>query len=386
MDVIKTVKAGHVELEICQYADGRFGFDYYDENRRRIKCRWNDQAKAIDKAKEKVKIIADGKVEMLAASKDEWAVFQAFCAAGITLEELAEFKAWKATKTKTKTIADIRDELLKLKKDDADLDAVYVTNLAGPWELFCKSFGKRTIGEVTPSCIEEWLRDLKRSTRTRNNYRDALVQLFRFARQREYLPDQITAAEKVLRLKIKAKSDDIEIYTPEEMRAFLKFVKADFLPWVVIGGFAGVRTEELCPNKTSHKDPLRWEDIQWEEKQICVRAETSKVGRTRFPPISDNLLAWLDPYRDHSGPVLPCPVNTLYNEIKLMRTRMKKAKVTFTFKKNALRHSFGSYRNAIIRNIGQLSDEMGNSPFIAKRNYERPQPRYVADEWFSIMP
>ena len=223
---------------------------------------------------------------------------------------------------------------------------------------------------------------------------DASVQLFRFAREREYLPDSITVAEKVKRLKIKARADDIEIWSLAEMRMLLKHVREEYLPWMVIGAFAGVRTEEICPNITSHKDPLRWEDIQWDEKQIMVRAETSKVGRTRFVPMQCNLLAWLQSYRDRKGPVLTCPVNTLYNELKLMRTRIRKAAKNakneefekFTFKKNALRHSFGSYRNAIIRSIGQLSDEMGNSPAIAKCNYERPQPRAVADEWFSIMP
>ena len=32
------------------------------------------------------------------------------------------------------------------------------------------------------------------------------------------------------------------------------------------------------------------------------------------------------------------------------------------WKKNALRHSFGSYREAQIRNIDTVSSEMGNAP------------------------
>ena len=394
MDIVRAVASGRVKIDVQLYADGRYGFDFADEVGKRVKCRFTSEAKATEKAKEKAKLISNGRVDMMAASRQEWATFEVWKAAGLSMEELAEFRAWRASRIKTKTVDEIRNELLALKEEDSDLDAVYVTNLKGGWKLLCEAFGNRAIIDVSASELEAWLRDLKRTPRTRNNYRDASVQLFRFAREREYLPDSITVAEKVKRLKIKARADDIEIWSLAEMRMLLKHVREEYLPWMVIGAFAGVRTEEICPNITSHKDPLRWEDIQWDEKQIMVRAETSKVGRTRFVPMQCNLLAWLQSYRDRKGPVLTCPVNTLYNELKLMRTRIRKAAKNakneefekFTFKKNALRHSFGSYRNAIIRSIGQLSDEMGNSPAIAKCNYERPQPRAVADEWFSIMP
>ena len=389
MNVVKTVKSGKVEIEVQEYADGRFGFDFHNEEGQRVKCRRKEQAKAIEQARERAKIISAGRVDMMTASRQEWAAFEAWQRAGLSMEELAEFRTWKSTRSKTKTVAEIRNELLALKREDSDLDPVYVGNLAGPWEEFCRTFGKRSITEVEPSEVETWLRELKKAARTRNNIRDVIVQLFRFAREREYLPDAISAAEKVKRLKIKARADDIEIWTPAEMRLLLAHAKREFLPWLLFGGFTGIRTNEIRPRPNSRKDCLRWEDVLWSESQISIRPEVAKTGRQRYIPIPKNLLAWLAPYSGKTGPVIVEQVHVVFEDIDRMVSEIQKKEKdqsAFVFKKNALRHSFGSYRNAVIRNIGQLADEMGNSPAIAKRNYERPQPRAVADEWFGIMP
>jgi len=54
--------------------------------------------------------------------------------------------------------------------------------------------------------------------------------------------------------------------------------------------------------------------------------------------------------------------------------------------KNAFRHSFGTYRQAVLKNIAQVSDEMGNSIGICKCNYAKPISPEIAQEWFSILP
>lgn len=366
MEIFKSVKSGPVEIQVRKYSDGRYGYDW-EESGKRKQGRWRKSKNAVEEALKRAKVIAAGRINLLEVDP----------------AELAEFRAWKASRSKGKSVAEIRDELLALKREDVGIDPHYVDGLAGPWEKFCDSFGKRQIGEVEPGDIETWLRELDKAARTRNNIRDIIVRLFRFAREREYLPDALTAAEKVKRIRIKARADDIEVWTPEEMKKMIALASAELLPWVAIGGFAGVRTEEIRPKTASRKDGLRWEDFRWNEKQIVLRAETSKVDRPRYIPISDNLAEWLWPHRDDTGPVVALASRAFYGGVE----RLKKAMgATGTAKKNALRHSFGSYRNAIIRNIGQLAEEMGNSPGIARRNYERPQPPAAAKEWFGILP
>jgi integrase len=363
MKIVKTVKAGEVKIVVREYSDKRCGFDWREGDKRK-QGRWRDPADAVEAARLRANVIAAGRVNLLEISPAEF----------------AEFRAWKARNQKSRTVQEIRDELLTLKRDDFEIDPHYVEQLVRPWAWFCDAFGTRSIADIAAGQIEDWLRSLNKNARNRNNIRDAVVQLFRFARERDYLQDAITAAERVKRLTIKQKSDDIEIWSPGEMVSKLSFSTPEILPWLVIGAFAGIRTEEMRPKENSRKEPLAWEDFQWSEKQIVVRAETSKVNRTRFVPIADNLAAWLEPFRGASGPVIAM-------QSKQFLRAVAKHNVAYgTARTNALRHSYGSYRNAIIRNIGQVAEEMGNSPGIARRNYERPQPRAVAEEWFSIQP
>jgi hypothetical protein len=56
------------------------------------------------------------------------------------------------------------------------------------------------------------------------------------------------------------------------------------------------------------------------------------------------------------------------------------------WKKNALRHSYISYRVAECADVARVADESGNSPGIIKTNYlKRVKPDQAA-EWFNIMP
>lgn len=387
MEVIKAIKLGHVEVAVKRYTDGRYGYDTYDAGKR-YQHRWRDSGEAVAAAKERVKAVTQGKADLLNVSREEWSIFTAWRDAGLTLETLAQFNEWRLSRARSCTVESVANELLESKRSNSGIDASWMRTLNGAIMLFMAEFKGRQIMDVSTADIDGWLTRLRKEPRRRNNIRNVIVQLFRFARTRKHLPhNEPTAAEQVEKLIIKAKSDDIEIYTPNEMRQLIACVKDDLKSWAIIGGFAGVRTEELRPHSRSKKDPLRWEDIQWDDRQIFVRAETAKTGRQRYIPMSDNLFAWLAPYRQQGGPIVGGRVNRLYEEISRIQTlKSGTGAALITYRKNGLRHSYGSYRNAVIRNIGQLADEMGNSPAIARRNYERPQPRSLADAWFGIMP
>ena len=55
-------------------------------------------------------------------------------------------------------------------------------------------------------------------------------------------------------------------------------------------------------------------------------------------------------------------------------------------KHNALRHSFISYRLAIIKNVHQVSLEAGNSPQMVFAHYRQLVTETQATEWFGIVP
>jgi site-specific recombinase XerC len=70
----------------------------------------------------------------------------------------------------------------------------------------------------------------------------------------------------------------------------------DFVPYIVLLAFAGVRREEL------HKG-LAWESINFERGTILVSAGMAKTGRKRKIDLAQNALAWLAPYRGKRGPI-----------------------------------------------------------------------------------
>jgi hypothetical protein len=61
-------------------------------------------------------------------------------------------------------------------------------------------------------------------------------------------------------------------------------------------------------------------------------------------------------------------------------------KVGVTWKKNALRHSFISYRVAESKDVSATSLEAGNSPKIIFQNYRELVTEKEAKEWFGIVP
>jgi len=55
-------------------------------------------------------------------------------------------------------------------------------------------------------------------------------------------------------------------------------------------------------------------------------------------------------------------------------------------KRNALRHSFGSYRLETVKNAGQVALEMGNSAAIVLKHYHEIVDAEAAREYWSIKP
>ena len=58
----------------------------------------------------------------------------------------------------------------------------------------------------------------------------------------------------------------------------------------------------------------------------------------------------------------------------------------FAWKHNGLRHSFISYRVAVIKNVAQVALEAGNSPAMIFSNYRELVTPKDAEMWFGIVP
>ena len=163
----------------------------------------------------------------------------------------------------------------------------------------------------------------------------------------------------------------IKVFTPEEMIKLLANAKSDHLVALAVMGFAGIRAEEF--------KRLQWEHFDFAERHIIVPDSVAKCEERRIVPLPDNLCAWLLPHKQVSGPVCP------YHNLAIVFARLAK-RAGIQWKRNGLRHSFISYRTALIKNVPQVAFEAGNSPQMIHRHYLKVVTESVAKQWFAIRP
>jgi len=270
---------------------------------------------------------------------------------------------------------EILDEMLG---ELADLNRSYrhIYGLRNSLTPFIRRFPH--LEKVRHSDVVEYLREISQRVgpRRRDNILAAIVQYSRFARRHDHLPeDRRSAAEKVWRIK---PSHDIETWTPPEAALILEYVSRDWLPSVALGLFAGLRPSEILR--------LDWNAIKFDEGEIRVSARVArKIRISRVVPIQPNLAAWLEPYRDRVGPLYPGNFKTNENAHSREMARIRRL-TGLPRKDNALRHSYGSYRLAVIKNRPQLAEEMGNSPRMIRENYNDPKSEREGAAYFALAP
>jgi integrase len=264
------------------------------------------------------------------------------------------------------------DEFLKA-IETKGRSARYIEDCTSRLSRAAKAF-RGYIQRITASDIENWLDSIKASGRTRNNYRSALCTLFSFARSRGYLPrNERTEAE--MTMKASDRGRDISIYTPKELAVMLTGIEPKFLPLVALGAFAGLRTAEI------HR--LEWQDVDLHAGHIIVVKHKAKTGQRRIVPVLPALRAWLSSIADKGGPIVPrysgdAPL------LRAFRQALEPLRVQMVY--NGLRHSYATYRLAIVQSAEQVALEMGSSPRKLFQNYRELTTKAQAEQWFSVMP
>jgi len=263
---------------------------------------------------------------------------------------------------------EVLTELLAAKRKDGASE-VYLKLTKIRLEKFGVAF-KKPIGTISSQEIDAWLRRLEVGTRTRNNYRAEIVALFTFAKECGYLPrDRQTEA--ALSKRPRSVSEAIEVFTPGEIKTILAAVKQSEVPFVALAAFAGLRTAEL--------QRLDWAEVNFDERFIEITAKNAKTSQRRIVPMQDNLAAWLLPYRMNRGQVCPW----LKTQTQVQKAAVKAG---VKWKRNALRHSFGSYRLEVCKSAPEVALEMGNSPRMVFANYRKVVTPSAAKEYWSIQP
>jgi integrase len=259
------------------------------------------------------------------------------------------------------------DELLEAKRRDG-MSERYIGQLRSSLGLFARAF-PGPIMDVQPEEIDAWLRGGDLAPVTRNNRLTVLRVLFGFAKQRNYLPEtESTAAERMS--KVKVRNDDVEIFTPAELRRLLHTAPPHLIPILAIGAFSGIRMAEL--------NRLDWSAVDLERGHIELRASQAKTASRRIIPITANLRAWIEPL-PRTGKVVRTAL--LHREVTALARALK-----LEWPRNVLRHSFISYRIATVKSVDQVALEAGNSAAIIFKHYRELAIEADADKWFGILP
>jgi integrase len=285
----------------------------------------------------------------------------------------------------TKSVQQVYEEFLQSKisrekqSDDAPgLSHGYIKDIRYRCGRFAEAF-QCQIHEITAPQIEDFLHGLKLSPRSYINFRRVLRTMFDYARRRGYTPKDEDPFEQVER--IKDYGSEIAVYSLTEMKRLMFAADTDYLPCLAFGGFAGLRSSEI--------ERLCWEDVHLDEKFIEIRKGKTKTRTRRIVPISDNLSQWLSKYSGLCGKVWPFSHEGFYDAQQDTAARTanhEKNLDAISWKQNALRHSFISYRLALIQNANQVALESGNSVSIIFAHYRELVRPKEAEQWFSITP
>ncbi|MDR1192500.1 MAG: hypothetical protein LBK60_12695 [Verrucomicrobiales bacterium] len=267
------------------------------------------------------------------------------------------------------------DEFLATLKEDTR----HHDDLKSRLSKFKIEFGERELLSIRRADLERWLAQITRAPKTFAHYHSAVSQFMTWAQKMMYLPETPHEAKKIScpkPRKIRGK----DCFTPEELTKLLAYAIPSELPTLALQAFMGIRLEELCAYKKDDVS-MEWQDILWEQNAIYVNAEVGKTGERYIHNVPENLWQWLLPSKNNGSSGRICPVK---RQAQVYQRLAKKSGIKW--KHNGLRHGFGSYRMALVKNYHIVSEEMGNSPAILKSHYRIPKTEQEARRWFAITP
>ena len=299
----------------------------------------------------------------------------------------AEVLAFLESRERSVEVGEAVRRFVAWKVVEAGEETPHLTTVRKALEEMAGAFAGRGVAAIEAGELARWWE--KRGDgcgpKRRKDLRAALVAFWRWAKREGAVGDGVTVAERLPTPKVGAGSR--VVLSPGELLAVLGEVRREWRAWVVLGAFCGLRPEEVCPSATKRagKRGLRCEEIDWEFGVVRVAAEVSKVNRPRIVPLCEagkDWLRWAGIEPGMSGPV--CLRNPAV-ALELKRVG-KLVWPGVGWPQDALRHSFGSCRNAVLRNLGQVAEEMGTSETMLHRHYHNPRTKEEGVEWFSVRP
>jgi len=381
MNKKERIKVGSASLPLYPWTDPKTGRDYWRWSWKDADGKWRygtraKKADAQEAARTQARTISNGMLDLSALTGNDADLVRQFIALKPTAADVQKLREWRAASAIPLSSAVANWHESKLAELHGK-ESPHLRNVHQWLEKLGKAFPDLTAAEITVEQIRAHIEGATKNPKTRRDARARVVALWKFARTHDLFDS--AEADKLPNYR-GGVDKSVDIWTVAEMRQLLTGVPEEFLPWLVLAAFSGLRSQEIAPARGT-KPPLQWENIRRESEggHIDLPAACSKVGKRRLLPITPTLGAWLDRINPPATGVI-CPRLPAEHVCGFI------GNLVGGWRKNALRHSYGSYRAAGLKDLPALAIEMGTSVAMIEKHYREAVTESAAESYWSLTP
>ena len=259
-------------------------------------------------------------------------------------------------------------------KRTQDVGKSYLQTLTRYWQGFAAFAGAaKPVSEITAEDINGYLDTFTHfNAVSRNGVRRAMHTLFVYGVEVLKVCAENPAVHSTFAKEIEV---PVGIWTPGELAGLLAHAPEEWIPFLAIGAFAGLRSAELSR--------LDWKQVDLVDGYIEITAKNAKSATRRVVKILPALDAWIRPRAKFEGRIAPM---VTFAPHKILGETMRLAGVA-SWPRNALRHSFASYHLAHFKDAAALALEMGHTTTeLIFKHYRQVVRAGVAADFWRILP
>lgn len=241
-------------------------------------------------------------------------------------------------------------------------------------EIFQRAFPKAfkgLVADVQPASLRKWIKARSTNSNTQAMYLRYARMFWAYLKRNRLVVDDPTEAVPMPKGK-----PGRNILTPKQMTALLALdLPAYVRALLLLGGFAGLRTEEVLR--------MDWSLVNVATGQIHVPPNAMKDSGgfdQRIVDFTEPLNRRKDWLKEQSGPIIPMASETFH-----AHKRKACLPVLASWPDNCLRHSYATYHLARAKNASLTAFQMGHtSPAMVQKVYAVPAALADWQAWWAI--